>query len=177
MDGHGTPLGLTLSAANRHDSKMLAPTLDAVPPVRSGMRDAELLLAAEAVRAGGRPAAVGGDLSAAAWSTITGLMQRIGGMPDPRVDRDLFLTFPTWVPAPLRFPIDHALFTPEFRLRAVEVLPDIGSDHLPLQARLCHVPGDAGTPAVAPPTEAERRRAWDAIENGREDAARGGGVP
>ena len=34
MDGEGTPLGLTLSAANRHDSRMLAPTLDAVPPVR-----------------------------------------------------------------------------------------------------------------------------------------------
>jgi len=38
VDGHGTPLGLTLSPANRHDSKMLAPTLDAVPPVRSGRR-------------------------------------------------------------------------------------------------------------------------------------------
>ena len=34
MDGHGTPLGLTLSPANTHDSRMLAPTLDAVPPVR-----------------------------------------------------------------------------------------------------------------------------------------------
>ncbi len=34
VDGEGTPLGLTLSPANRHDSRMLAPTLDAVPPVR-----------------------------------------------------------------------------------------------------------------------------------------------
>ena len=38
VDGEGTPLGLTLSPANRHDSTMLAPTLDAVPPVRSGRR-------------------------------------------------------------------------------------------------------------------------------------------
>ena len=38
VDGRGTPLGLTLSAANRHDSRMLAPTLDAVPPIRSGRR-------------------------------------------------------------------------------------------------------------------------------------------
>ena len=36
MDGEGTPLGVTLSPANRHDSKMLAATLDAVPPVRRG---------------------------------------------------------------------------------------------------------------------------------------------
>ena len=37
-DARGTPLGVTLSGANRHDSTMLAPTLDAVPPVRSGRR-------------------------------------------------------------------------------------------------------------------------------------------
>ncbi|MDJ0391702.1 IS5 family transposase [Roseomonas sp. E05] len=35
-DGQGTPLGLTLSGANRHDSRMLAATLDAVPRVRIG---------------------------------------------------------------------------------------------------------------------------------------------
>ena len=36
MDRRGTPLGVTLSGANRHDSMMLAPTLDAIPGVRSG---------------------------------------------------------------------------------------------------------------------------------------------
>jgi transposase len=36
VDARGTPLGVTLSPANRHDSKMLAATLDAVPPVRRG---------------------------------------------------------------------------------------------------------------------------------------------
>jgi transposase len=35
-DARGTPLGLALSGANRHDSRMLVPTLDAIPPVRSG---------------------------------------------------------------------------------------------------------------------------------------------
>lgn len=38
VDGHGTPLGLALSPANRHDSKMLAATLDAIPPVRRRRR-------------------------------------------------------------------------------------------------------------------------------------------
>jgi transposase len=37
-DARGTPLGLKLSGANRHDSRMLAPTLDAVPPIRTGHR-------------------------------------------------------------------------------------------------------------------------------------------
>ncbi|MFH5927496.1 IS5 family transposase [Roseomonas xinghualingensis] len=37
-DARGTPLGLMLSGANCHDSRMLAPTLDAVPPIRTGHR-------------------------------------------------------------------------------------------------------------------------------------------
>jgi transposase len=37
-DAEGTPLGLTISGANRHDSRMLAATLDAVPPVSGGKR-------------------------------------------------------------------------------------------------------------------------------------------
>lgn len=36
VDRKGTPLGVQLSPANRHDSLMLAPTLDAVPGVRHG---------------------------------------------------------------------------------------------------------------------------------------------
>jgi endonuclease/exonuclease/phosphatase (EEP) superfamily protein YafD len=147
------------------------------PRQGTGMRDAELLLAAEAARAGGRPAVIAGDLNAAGWSAITGLMRRIGGLLDPRVGRGFFLTFPTWLPVPLRFPIDHVFFGPEFRLRAMELLPDIGSDHLPLVASLCHLPGGARTPDVAPPTEAELRRAREAIEDGRADAAREEGGP
>ncbi len=37
-DARGTPLGVCLSGANRHDSMMMAPTLDAIPPVRNGRR-------------------------------------------------------------------------------------------------------------------------------------------
>ncbi len=36
VDRRGTPLGIRLSPANRHDSMMLASTLDAVPGVRCG---------------------------------------------------------------------------------------------------------------------------------------------
>jgi transposase len=36
VDREGTPLGVRLSPANRHDSIMLAATLDAVPGVRHG---------------------------------------------------------------------------------------------------------------------------------------------
>jgi transposase len=33
-DARGTPLALLIGPANQHDSRMLAPTLDAIPPVR-----------------------------------------------------------------------------------------------------------------------------------------------
>jgi IS5 family transposase len=38
VDARGTPLGVVLSGADRHDSRMLTATLDAVPGVRSGRR-------------------------------------------------------------------------------------------------------------------------------------------
>jgi len=38
VDARGTPLGVRIGPANQHDSRMLAPTLDAVPSVRSGRR-------------------------------------------------------------------------------------------------------------------------------------------
>jgi transposase len=34
VDGHGAPLALRLSPANRHNSQVLEPALDAVPPPR-----------------------------------------------------------------------------------------------------------------------------------------------
>ncbi len=38
VDANGTPLGLRLSGANCHDSRMLAATLEAAPGVRTGRR-------------------------------------------------------------------------------------------------------------------------------------------
>ena len=37
-DARGTPLGVVLSGANRHDSVVLGAALDAIPDVRSGRR-------------------------------------------------------------------------------------------------------------------------------------------
>lgn len=37
-DARGTPLGLVLTGASCHDSPLMAPALDVIPPVRSGRR-------------------------------------------------------------------------------------------------------------------------------------------
>jgi endonuclease/exonuclease/phosphatase (EEP) superfamily protein YafD len=144
-----------------------------LPSEGTGQRDAELLLAARAARDSGAAAVVAGDLNAVAWSAITALFQRIGGLLDPRVGRGPFVTFPTWLPAALRVPIDHVFFTPEFSLLALERLPDIGSDHLPLLAHLCHTPGEDTSRGFVPePSAANLQRAEEAIRDGREDAPR-----
>lgn len=114
-----------------------------LPSQGTGQRDAELRLAAEAIRDGRRPALLAGDLNAVAWSDITALVQHTGGLLDPRIGRGLFATFPNWVPGPARVPIDHVFFTREFSLVSLEVLAEIGSDHLPILARLCHAPDRA----------------------------------
>jgi endonuclease/exonuclease/phosphatase (EEP) superfamily protein YafD len=142
-----------------------------LPSQGTGQRDAELLLAAQAISEAGRPALLAGDLNAVAWSATTALVQRIGGLMDPRIGRGPFATFPAWLPAALRVPIDHVFFTPEFSLISLERLPEIGSDHLPILARLCRVPGQAARRGAAPPAgEADRRRAREAIRDGLEDA-------
>ncbi len=166
LTGLVLPSGATAEVHGLHPKPPL-------PGEGTGQRDAELLLAAEAAREGGRAAVVAGDLNAVAWSATTALFQRIGGLLDPRIGRGVFPTFPVWLLWPLRVPIDHVFFTPEFRLLALERLPDIGSDHLPLLVRLCHAgPGADPVPPgrVPQPTEADWRRAREAIRDGREDA-------
>lgn len=38
VDRHGIPLAIEVTAANLHDSRMLEPMLDAIPPLRTGRR-------------------------------------------------------------------------------------------------------------------------------------------
>jgi len=144
-----------------------------LPGTGTGQRDAELLLAALAVREAGLPAVMAGDLNAVAWSDTTALVQRVGGVIDPRIGRGPYVTFPTWMPSVLRVPIDHVLFTPAFDLLGLERLADIGSDHLPLLARLCMMQA-AGVPTVSAPAarEGDMARARAVIREGREVAAR-----
>ncbi len=115
-----------------------------IPGRGTRLRDAEFLHVAREMREARGPALVVGDLNDVAWSRSTARLREVGGLLDPRIGRGFVATFPTYVPGPLRLPIDHVLFTPGISLLAMERLGDIGSDHLPVMARLC-VPA----PAVA----------------------------
>jgi endonuclease/exonuclease/phosphatase (EEP) superfamily protein YafD len=94
-------------------------------------RDAELVMIAKAVQKESMPVVVLGDLNDVAWSHTTRLFTRISGLLDPRIGRGPFATFPAKYPL-LRFPLDYVFHSKELRLVDIQVLGEMGSDHLPI---------------------------------------------
>ncbi len=122
----------------------------------TGHRDAELVVVAREVKARGRPAIVMGDLNDVAWSRTTLMLQRLGGVIDPRRGRGFYGTFPARWPG-MRWPLDYIFHTVHFRLVDMTVLGRVGSDHLPLVAVLSYEP-DAAAAQHEPQPHAEDRR-------------------
>jgi endonuclease/exonuclease/phosphatase (EEP) superfamily protein YafD len=107
----------------------------------SSSRDAELLIVGRMVEETGCPCVVLGDLNDVAWSRTTKLFQRISKLLDPRIGRGFFSTYHAghwW----MRWPLDHVFFSDHFKLRKMERLPHIGSDHFPIHADLSFEPSD-----------------------------------
>ncbi|MEM8874676.1 MAG: endonuclease/exonuclease/phosphatase family protein [Planctomycetota bacterium] len=110
----------------------------------SAPRDAELIVMARRIAKrredkGKRATIVMGDLNDVAWSRTTQLFQQISGLLDPRRGRGLFNSFHAhhwWV----RFPLDHVLVSPDFRLIEMKRLPEVGSDHFPILIRVALEP-------------------------------------
>ena len=134
----------------------------------SGERDAELVTVGKQVRDAGRAAIVMGDLNDVAWSRTSDLFRRAGGMLDPRVGRGFYPTFNAKYPL-LRWPLDHLFVSPHFKVMKLDLLPNIGSDHLPIFFRLCLTEDGSDrkvAPNASPSTEAE---AAQELESGLEE--------
>lgn len=106
------------------------------PPVpqenpRSTERDKELLLVADMAKASALPVIVIGDLNDVAWSYTTELFLKMSGLLDPRRGRSFFNSFHAHYPF-MRFPLDHAFISTDFKLKEIKRLSNFDSDHFPI---------------------------------------------
>ena len=106
------------------------------PPVpgeneSSAERDKELLLVADMAKQSPLPVIVAGDLNDVAWSHTTELFLKMSELLDPRRGRGFFNSFNAKYFF-VRFPLDHAFISPEFKLNAIKRLRNCGSDHFPI---------------------------------------------
>lgn len=139
-----------------------------VPGQDTDERDAEIAVAATRAAREELPVLAIGDFNDVAWSHTSQLFKRIGGYLDPRIGRGTFATFPARFPF-LGWPLDHMFVTPEFEVRLLEVLEDVGSDHLPIRAELCLTGHTSANPAPEPASDEDRRDLDEVMENYRED--------
>jgi len=106
------------------------------PPVpnenpRSTERDKELLLIADLAKENSLPVIVIGDLNDVAWSYTTELFLKMSGLLDPRRGRGFYNSFNAHYPF-MRFPLDHAFISTDFKLKDMRRLSNFDSDHFPI---------------------------------------------
>ena len=102
-------------------------------------RDAEIAIGARIAAKSGLPVLAMGDFNDVAWSDTSELFKRVGTYLDPRIGRGFYATFPANVPA-FRWPLDQIYFTKSFSIDSLQVLGEVGSDHLPIFTKICLVP-------------------------------------
>lgn len=101
----------------------------------SRLRDAQLRAIADFVAAADRPCIVAGDFNATPWSPIGRAFAARSGLRDTALGRGLQPTWNArvWMP---RIPIDHVYAPPRATVVRRGIGPDVGSDHLPVEAEL-----------------------------------------
>ncbi len=72
-----------------------------------------------------------GDFNSAPWSPVMRDLRQAGNW---NPDRNLAPSWPRWLSAPLRLPIDHILARGRLRVTAFDTGPALTSDHLPVAA-------------------------------------------
>jgi endonuclease/exonuclease/phosphatase (EEP) superfamily protein YafD len=81
-------------------------------------------------------AMVMGDFNDVPWSRTTTKFRDTGEWRDPRIGRGTYPTFPPSLVA-IGWPLDQMMLKGDLELTEFEVLPDNGSDHRALYARVC----------------------------------------
>jgi endonuclease/exonuclease/phosphatase (EEP) superfamily protein YafD len=135
-------------------------------------RDAEMMKIARLSRTSNHAVIVLGDFNDVAWSETTSLFQKVSGLLDLRKGRGLFNTYnaKSWI---MRWPLDHIFTSPEFRVFEVERGSKVQSDHFPFFTKLSFEPERAEEQQPPPPSPEQLQRAFDQIDNEREEDEKG----
>lgn len=109
-----------------------------VTPENARRRSAQLAALADEIRAGrlGPRVAVCGDLNAPPWSASARRLARQAGLTDTSRGYRLQGTWPSFLPGPLRIPLDGCFVSAGVALVSRTARPGVGSDHLPLVVEL-----------------------------------------
>jgi endonuclease/exonuclease/phosphatase (EEP) superfamily protein YafD len=101
----------------------------------SARRDAQLAAMGELARAESRPVIVAGDLNTTPWGYGFRKLAAPRGLRDSCLGRGVQSTWHArhWAP---RIPIDHVVVSPDIGVESRTVGPNVGSDHLPVEATL-----------------------------------------
>ncbi len=98
-------------------------------------RDAQLAAMGDLAAGDTRPVVVAGDLNATPWSHGFRALAGPRRLRDSATGRGVQATWNARLWAP-RIPIDHVIVSPEIGVQSRTVGPDVGSDHLPVEATL-----------------------------------------
>lgn len=113
-----------------------------LPGTDTGPRDRQIAMAGAVTPDRLSRAVVLGDFNDVPWSATTRLLKRLGGYSDPRIGRGAFPSFPAdhlW----FGWPLDQIFVKRGVDVAAVRILEAVGSDHRPLETRLCVPPAGA----------------------------------
>lgn len=78
------------------------------------------------------PLLIMGDFNSTSWSPYFRDLLKTGALADSRQSQGLQTSWPSHLPAPLRITIDHFLFNQNLQIINRRLLPNVGSDHLPI---------------------------------------------
>jgi len=127
---------------------------------KSTDRDTELMKVAIMSYESELPVIVLGDFNDVAWSDSTQLTKTIGKLLDLRIGRGFFNSYHAQYPL-FRWPLDHILISPEFRLTDAGTGVDFESDHFPTFAYLTYEPFLANEQKAKEPTAEDWKQAKD----------------
>lgn len=125
-------VSFTLRVAGTPVSVLATHPVPPLPLRRFKLRNEQLQDVAAFLEGRPRPLIVAGDLNATMWTPWLKELQDGAGLVNARRGRGVLPSWPTFLPGPMRIPIDHCLHSPDLSVAACRLGPSIGSDHLPL---------------------------------------------